>query len=173
MADDLPTAITLIALIILSILSSFLSLILDHWMAITFGILCLCLIFFLGSRIITLNDRVFLLETRNISIINGVIDDRYANILAYIYDEEDYIGYERTHHNIDEGHWAVSIYNSKTRKYIVKHFRTHINLQSSNISQRLIDDINFNIKYIHSQKDDTSNTDGMEKKNGIFVPKHK
>lgn len=104
--------------------------------------------------------------------INHAIDTRYDCSLTTIYNEDEILGHEWMY-KIEDGHWATAIYNQKTEKFIVKHFRTDENLKVNDSGKRYFDDTEHNREKVYGNKNAKGNIIGMEKTNSIYMPKNK
>jgi hypothetical protein len=158
--------------------------IMSHTAEVVFGILLIFLIIvfveiirYLNNDIRSLRERIDVVAWKVDSIestmkqldkkIEEVIDRRFNYSLTNLYDENQLLGHE-WQYKIDEGHWVTVIYNEKTKKFIVKHFRTDENIQKINLGERIASDMKHNAENIYGGMPD--NARGMRLSNGIYVP---
>lgn len=99
--------------------------------------------------------------------IEEAIDRRFNYSLTNIYDEEQLLGHE-WNYKVEDGHWVAAIYSEKTKKFIVKHFRTNENAEKSKPNERIISDMRHNAEHIYGGVLDNAN--GMRLRGGIYVP---
>jgi len=100
--------------------------------------------------------------------IEEVIDRRFNYSLTNLYNEKHLLGHE-WQYKIEDGHWVTAIYSEKTKKFIVKHFRTDENTQQINLGERITSDMKHNAENIYGGVPDNAN--GMQLCKGIYVPK--
>lgn len=99
--------------------------------------------------------------------IEEVIDRRFNCSLTNIYNEKQLLGHE-WQYKVEDGHWVTAIYSEKTKKFIVKHFRTDENTQKVNLGERILSDMRHNAENIYAGLPGDAN--GMQIRNGIYVP---
>jgi hypothetical protein len=145
---------------------------LSNWEKVLVLLIVLYVIAMYMGKINALNERVKILERKvNDENINAIIDDRLNYSLTYVYNENECLGHEWTY-KISEGHWATLIYDEINGKSIVKHYRTQNKVkEESDILKRFDDDMAYNKEKIYGDDRTIANVSGMEKKNGIYVPK--
>lgn len=88
--------------------------------------------------------------------------------LNNIYDEDGLIGHEFTEH-IEDGHWVLTRFNEKTKKFTVKHYRTHENINSKKggRDQIIREELLFNKEFVFGFKDGKR----YDKNGDVFIPK--
>jgi hypothetical protein len=150
----------------------------SHTAEVVFGIFLLVFFIKAGVEIIRfLRERVDAVAWKVDSIestmkqldqkIEEVIDCRFNYSLTNVYNEKQLLGHE-WQYKIEDGHWVTAIYSEKTKKFIVKHFRTDENIQKINLGERIASDMKHNAENIYGGVPD--NAKGMRFCNGIYVP---
>jgi len=185
MAETLSITISALLLFIFGILELLISTILTHWIASIAIFILLIIISMLVNDVTALkstteklqekiND-LNQLEDENYrkfirSELENIIDEKFNYSLTSIYNENQMIGHEWTY-KADDGHWVTSVFDEVKEKFIVKHFRTHQNTEEKTFEARVNDDMAHNKQYIYGDDRRIANVNGMEKHNGIYIPK--
>jgi hypothetical protein len=147
----------------LSLIDFFLS----NWVKVCIGVFFLYVIIKINS----INAKVLRLEGElNSKKVNEVIDERFNYSLTNIYNDKELLGHEWTY-KVEDGHWATAIYDELSKKFIVKHFRTHENTNANDVVKRIDEDMAHNKQFVYGDNRPSADVSGMENKNGIYVPK--
>lgn len=185
MIETLTMAISALVLFIFEIIQLLLNTIITHWVASIAILILLIVIAMLAEDVTALKATTMKLQ-EEINNLNKLEEENYRRIvrnelentideklnysLTSIYNENQMIGHEWTY-KADDGHWVTSVFDEIKEKFIVKHFRTHQNTEEKTFETRVNEDMAHNKQYIFGDDRTIANVNGMEKHNGIYIPK--
>lgn len=114
--------------------------------------------------ILEINRLIDTYDLQNNKVLSNKFDELLSKELirnnhhasTMVYDEEGRIGSKFTD-IISEGHWMTSIYDQRSRKFIVEHFRTQENLKTIEWQKRLDEELLLNREIVFGFKDKDGN----------------
>lgn len=115
-------------------------------------------------EILEINRLIDTYDLQNKKVLSNKFDELLSKELirnnqhasTMVYDEEGRIGSKFTD-IISEGHWMTSIYDQRSRKFIVEHFRTKENLKTIEWQKRLDEELLLNREIVFGFKDKDGN----------------
>lgn len=115
-------------------------------------------------EVLEINRLIDTYDLQNNKILSNKFDELLSKELirnnqhasTMVYDEEGRIGSKFTD-IISEGHWMTSIYDQRSRKFIVEHFRTKENLKTIDWQKRLDEELLLNREIVFGFKDKDGN----------------
>lgn len=115
-------------------------------------------------EVLEINRLIDSYDLQNNKVLSNKFDELLSKELirnnqhasTMVYDEEGRIGSKFTD-IISEGHWMTSIYDQRSRKFIVEHFRTKENLKTIEWQKRLDEELLLNREIVFGFKDKDGN----------------
>ena len=87
-------------------------------------------------------------------IVKQVLHEEREYSLNNIYDEDGLIGHEWNQY-VSDGHWMKSIFDEKSRTFLVKHYRTDKNVQENNGRDvRIKQEMEINSQQVYGEVDE-------------------
>lgn len=87
-------------------------------------------------------------------IVKQVLHEEREYSLNNIYDEDGLIGHEWNQY-VSDGHWIKSIFDEKSRTFLVKHYRTDKNVQeNSGRDVRIKQEMEINSQQVYGEVDE-------------------